>query len=486
MTERRRLSARFPKRPSRGVLLGFSGPRVAALGAAALVALVGVLAFGAAGLVLVVIWLPIALSAFVRIGGQPTVEWFPTWIQFAGRRHAGQTEYRSRLPVQARPAGVMALPGDAAALRFHVDAHSGAALIEDPYRRTLTAVLAVSHPAFVLLDVDDQESRVSRWGRLQAHLAHSGTVAAIQVCEALVPDRGDNIHNWYAAYGTHDGGWADRQYTTLLEQTRLSSSTHRTTISLSLDMKAAAAAIKAAGDGIAGAAAVLRTDLAALADQVRQAGLTVRGWLGEAELGAIIRGAYDPEVTLDPRWDPGANLTRAGPVAISEAWDHFRHDTGWTSVLWISEWPREDVPPDFLHSIVFAPGVRRTLSLICRPLPADVARRRIRRARTQALADRHQKQKIGQITDLSDDQEYQDLLDREHAINRGHTDVEFVGLITVTAATLADLEAARATIVRAAANAACEVRVLSGRQSQGFVAGALPLGRNVSTGTIRR
>jgi hypothetical protein len=154
-------------------------------------------------------------------------------------------------------------------------------------------------------------------------------------------------------------------------------------------------------------------------------------------------------------------------------------------VLWISEWPREDVPPDFLHSIIFAPGVRRTLSLICRPLSADVARRRIRRARTQALADRHQKQKIGQITDLSDDQEYQDLLDREQAINRGHTDVEFAGLITVTAATLADLEAARAAIVRAAANAACDVRVLSGRQSQGFVAAALPLGRNVSTGAFR-
>ena len=103
VTERRRLSARFPKRSSRGVLLGFSGPRVGALGAAALVALVGVLAFGAAGLVLVVVWLPIALSAFVRIGGQPAVEWFPTWVHFAGRRHVGQTEYRSRLPVQARP-----------------------------------------------------------------------------------------------------------------------------------------------------------------------------------------------------------------------------------------------------------------------------------------------------------------------------------------------------------------------------------------------
>ena len=403
-------------------------------------ALCGLLVFGAAGLALIVVWLPVALSAFIRVGTQPVVEWFPTWIQFRARRHSGQTEYRTRLPFQARPSGVMALAGDAAALRFHVDPQTGAAMIEDPHRRTLTAVLAVSHPAFVLLDPSDQDSRVSRWGRLQAHLANSGTVATLQILEALVPDRGDGLQDYYAVYGTHDGGWADQQYAVLLEQTRLGSSTHRTTISLSLDLKAAAAQIKAAGGGIGGAMTVLRGDLAALADQARQAGLTVRGWLGEAELASIIRGAYDPDTTLDPRIDPAANLTGAGPVAISEAWAHFRHDSGWSSVLWIAEWPREDVPPDFLHSLVFVPGVRRTLSLICRPLPSDKARRRIRRARTQALADRHQKQKIGQLTDLSDDQEYADLIAREAAINRGHTDIEFVGLITVTAATLTDLE----------------------------------------------
>jgi hypothetical protein len=359
-------------------------------------------------------------------------------------------------------------------------------MIEDPHRRTLTAVLALSHPSFALLDRDDQESRVARWGRLQAHLAHSGTIASLQVLEAVVPDRGDSLLDWYRAFGVRDGGWADRQYAALLEQTRLGSSTHRTTLSLTLDMRAATAQVKAAGGGITAAMGVLRADLAALAEQVRQAGLTLRGQLGEAELAAIIRGAYDPDTSLDPRSDPGANLARAGPIAISESWAHFRHDSGWSSVLWVVEWPREDVPPDFLHALVFAPGVRRTLSLICHPLPADKARRRIRRARTQALADRHQKARMGQIADLADDQEYQDLLDREAALNRGHTDVEFVGLITVTAPSLPDLEAARATIVRAAANAACEVRVLAGRQMQGFVAGAVPLGRFVASGWFAR
>ena len=67
---------------------------------------------------------------------------------------------------------------------------------------------------------------------------------------------------------------------------------------------------------------------------------------------------------------------------------------------------------------------------------------------------------------------------RERSVIAGHTDVEFTGLITVTAPTLDDLEAARAAISRAAAQAACEVRTLYGRQMQGFIAAALPLARS--------
>jgi hypothetical protein len=59
----------------------------------------------------------------------------------------------------------------------------------------------------------------------------------------------------------------------------------------------------------------------------------------------------------------------------------------------------------------------------------------------------------------------------------GHTDVEFTGLLTVTTPTAEALDAAVATITRAAAQASCEVRPLYGRQMQSFIAAALPLGR---------
>ncbi|MBW3615935.1 MAG: hypothetical protein KY439_11615, partial [Actinobacteria bacterium] len=209
-----------------------------------------------------------------------------------------------------------------------------------------------------------------------------------------------------------------------------------------------------------------------------QAGLHLGGWLGEAELAAMVRGAYDPAVVVDSRHDPAANLAHAGPLAISEHWDCLRHDSGWSAVLWISEWPRIDMPPDFLHPLVFAPGVRRTLSLMARPLPTDVALRQIRKDRTEAVADQAHKNRVGQLADLADAQEYEDLLERERSVIAGHTDVEFTGLLTVTAPGRDALEVAVGTIVRAAGAAACEVRPLYGQQAQGFVLAALPLARS--------
>lgn len=473
------VQVRFGRSSTRGLILGFSAPRVAVLAAAATVAVAGMVLDNAAGLaVSALLWAPLAATAFVRIGGRPAVEWAGTAVGYGTRKAAGQDQYRAKVPLRPRPAGTLALPGDAAALRLHIDETSGAAMVHDPHRQTLTAVVSVSHPAFVLLDSDDRTQRISRWGRVYASLAQAGTCAAIQILEAAVPDPATGQVEWYQARGRHDGGWADRQYRTLLDQVRLAAGTHRTTISLSLDMRAAARAIKAAGRGVAGAAEVLRGDMASVGDSLRQAGLAVGGWLTEPELAAIVRAAYDPAVVLDPRADAGANLSHAGPLSMSEHWDRLRHDSGWSTVLWVSEWPRIDVAADFLHTIVFSPGVRRTLSLIARPLPTDVALRQIRKEKTEAVADMAHKAKVGQIADLSDSQEYDDLLTRERSVVAGHTDVEFAGLITVTAVDPETLEAARAQITRAAAQAACEVRPLYGRQAQGFVCAALPLGRS--------
>ena len=470
---------RFGRRSTRGLLLGLSTTRCLSAGAAVVALVIGLVVAGGIGLVASgVLWVPLLAAAFVTWQGVSLSEWVPVVAFWKARTVARQHEYRARVAVP-RPAGTMALPGDAAALRFYEDPQSSACMVHDPHRQTLSVTVAVTHPAYVLLSPGDQQSRVSAWGRLLAALSKSGTCAAIQVLEATVPDPGTGVAGFYARHGTHDGGWADANYAALLAQSSHTSSAHRTTITLSLDMRRAAKAIKDAGRGVKGAAAVLRSQMDALDYSLRAAELHVDRWLDAASLAVVVRQAYDPAASVRPD-SPGATLRSAGPVGVSEHWSYLRHDSGFSTVLWISEWPRQNVAPNFLHPILFAQGVRRSLSLVAHPLGANEALKQIRKEKTEAVTDSAQKAKIGQILDLSDAQEYEDVLVREQALIAGHADVEFSGFVTVTAPSRDELAAAVSLIEQAVGQSTCETRILYGRQAQGFVVSALPFARSVS------
>jgi hypothetical protein len=441
---------RFGRRQTRGLLLGLSGIRVAAI-VFALACLVGPLFLaGAVGAVLAMpLWASALTAAFVRWNGRPAVESVPVVGKWATRSAIGQTRYLAR-PSCPRPAGTMALPGVAASLRFHRDPVSGAAMIHDPHRGTLAVVVHVTHPAYVLLSPDDQRSRVAGWSRALADLAASGTCAGMQVLETTLPDPGHGVRAWYASHGTHDGSWPDRNYTRLMDQQSVGSSTHRTTVTLVLDLCRAARAIRDGGRGLAGASAVLRAYMAAFETSLRSADLRAQSWLSPEALALGIRQAYDPAVTAMTTSSPGADLATAGPVALEEHWDHLRHDSGFSAVLWVSEWPRVDVAPHFLHALVFAPEVRKSLSIVARPLGTAEALRQIRKEKVEYVTDAAQKSRLGQLADLSHAQEYHDVLDRERALISGHADMEYSGFVAVTAGDRDGLAAAVSVIERAA------------------------------------
>ena len=475
-------TVRFARRSTRGFLLGFSGLRCGVILLAALTLLTGLLAGGGVGLIVTApLWAGLLATAFVPVRGRAVVEWLPTVLHWELRRVTGQTTYRVRVS-PPRPVGTMALPGDAAPLRFYNDPTTGACFIHDPHRQTLSAVLAVSHPAYVLLAPSSQRDRVSMWGRVLASLAQTGTCSLIQVLESTVPDPGTQVAHWYEEHATHADDWANVEYQRLLAQSSFGSSTHRTTITLSLDLKKAASAIRSAGRGLRGAAKVLRIDMSVLEQGLRDADLRVGQWLDEARLAAQVRQAYDPGALLgasEGSEHAPATLATSGPVALSEHWSYLRHDSGYSTVLWISEWPRVEVAPHFLHALIFAADIRKSLSLLARPLATGDALKSLRKEKTEAVTNAHHKAKVGQVQELADVQEFNDLLKREQALINGHADVEFSGFITVTASSEEGLIAAVALIERSAGQSGCETRVLYGRQSQGFVVASLPLGRSV-------
>jgi hypothetical protein len=265
---------RFGRRSSRGLLLGFSAARVACIGAAAAVFIPSLMVAGVTGVAATAgLWFSLLVAAFVSWGGRPIIETAPTAAHFLVRRAQGQGAFVVR-PGKPRPAGTMALPGDAAALRWLSDAATGAVMVHDPHEQTLTAVARISHPAYVLLSPDDQCRRVQGWGRALAGLAASGTCARVQILETAQPDSGRGILDWWNQQRAfHAAPWAVAQYEELMATKAPAACTHRTLIALSLDLKAAGKPIRDAGRGMAGAAAVLGQDMAAFESGLRAAEL---------------------------------------------------------------------------------------------------------------------------------------------------------------------------------------------------------------------
>lgn len=486
MTERQdlpstRLSAvQFSRLSRRTILLGLSLPQLLVLGAGVAAFVVTLYAAGGRTVVwLMPVWILCLTVALVRIGGRPVVEWLPitgTWMR---RTVMEQRRYRSR-PMRPRPAGTLALPGDAAALREWTDPTTGAVMIHDPHAQTLTATLAVTHPAFVLLDSAEQQRRVTAWGRVLAGSCRSGRIARLQVLESTLPDSGTDLADWWAGHGVDDGSWAATTYRELIDRAGPTSERHQTTISIALNLRAATRQVRSAGGGIPGGAAVLRQEMANLMTAVRAADLTPIGWLTSAELAVVLRTAYDPAAApiLD-RHQVGRDLTTAGPLAVTETWDRLRTDSAHHAVLWISEWPRTQVFPGFLAPLLLTPGVQRTFSITCTPVRVDHAVRDIRRKKTGLLSDASQRAKIGQIEDATHTAEYRDVLQQEQELTAGHGILRYTGLIAVSAPTAEELDAAVAAIEQAAIQASCETRRLVGQQAQAFTAAALPLCRGV-------
>lgn len=475
------IPVKFSRLTRRGILLGLSLSQLVALGIGVTTL---VWAFYAGGGMLIAfsapVWLCAAAVVWIRIAGRPIVEWIPVAFWWMWKTTGGQLLYRRRV-VKPRAAGSLALPGDMARLREYDDPITGAGMVHDPTASTLTAIVAVSHPAFALLDPGEQERRVSSWGRVLATVCRSGRLSMLQVLERTLPDSGTGLAEWWASHGNADDSWASTTYAELIDRAGPAGERHATTLSLSLDMQTAARQIRTAGGGIRGAAAVLRQEMSTLVAALRSADLAPSSWLTCGEIAVILRSAYDPAVaaTLERHGELGQSLATAGPVAVNESWSRLRTDSAFHTVLWISEWPRSMVYPGFLAPVLLSTGIQRSFSLLCTPMRSDQAARDIRKKKTEYISDAAQRQRIGQIEDASQTAEFQDVLQQEADLTAGHGVLRYTGLISVSARTADDLDAAVAAIEQAAIQASCETRLLVGQQAQAFTAAALPLCRVV-------
>ncbi|NEB01961.1 SCO6880 family protein [Streptomyces sp. SID13726] len=479
------LTVKFPHRSRRGILLGLSLPQLVAVSSAMALLLVVVMSTGLLGAIaLTPLWGAVAALVTIRRHGRPLTDWAPIATRYLWRRRSGQMRWLARPASRPRQDGLLHLPGTAASLKVVTpgDSANGAAAVHDPHHQTLTAVARISSRAFALLDPATQNHHVTGWGRALAGIARPGHVATVQVLERTVPDSGDTLTRHWHRHGHPDAQLAGQVYSDLVASAGPAAAPHETYLAISLDLKAAKRLISQAGGGLPGAFTVLQQTTASIAQAARSAGLTVTGWLTAREIAAVIRTAYDPAALgLLQQWSPNgraeADPAAAGPVVQVEEYDRLATDSARHATYWVEDWPRTETSAGFLHGLMFTAGVRRSLSLIYVPRGLESALRDVRRAKAAIIADANERARRGQVDAESDSVEYADVKTRELQLIAGHADVALTGLLTVSAATDAALDAACAQIETAAAGAQVDLRRLFFQQPEAFALGALPLAR---------
>jgi hypothetical protein len=496
----RRLSYSFGPLERRGLFGGVSTGQVVALASGAVAAIVALdRAPSAGGAMAALLACTIAAgTAFLPVGGRSLQEWLPIASSFVLGRLRGGHRFRSPAPAAgaiSRGLGTRAVtlrrsdPASATPERLrgvrilgaaHRDAAIGA--LSERAGRRLTAVLACRVSAFSLLDREAQERRLARWGLVLSG-AGGTPVRRLQWIERTAPAQGDELARWM-----HDerdpslpprGAAIVESYLELISTSTRVAQEHEVLLAVQVD----AGRVRDRGRD-----AIMRALLECterVAQGLEGAEVTVLGALGPGQLARALRTAYDPyargELTALAAADPdrdGLEEAGAWPLGTREAWDHYESDGALHATYWISGWPRVEVSPMFMDSLLGHSSAVRTVAVSFEPLAGDRSTREVEAAVTRDRADRELRTRFGQSETARQRQAAAATVRREAELAAGHGEVRLSGFVTVSGRDPLELRRACAEVSDHAARARLELRRLYGQQADAFTF-TLPLCRGL-------
>jgi hypothetical protein len=520
-----RLTYSFGPLERRGIAGGIAAGQLAVLGGGALLAIL-VLdhAPSAGGATLATIILAVTgTTAFAPLGGRTVQEWLPIAARFIVTKMLGNGRFVTTEPTAGTVAGtgagadVVTEPGpgelgeadvgrsrsrsrrrrrvrggDDPDLRTPPQLR-GVKVLEAAYRdqpigvlaersgRLATAVLACRVGSFSLLDHEAQERRLARWGLVLSG-AGGGPIRRLQWIERTAPAQGDQLARW-----VHDerdpsipprGTAMIESYLELISTSTKVAQEHEVLLAVQVDARRA----RERRRGPAVQTLVEQTER--IAQGLEAAEVTVLGALTPAQIARTLRTAFDPyaraELTAlhaaEPAsGDPGSS---SWPVGAREAWDHYESDGAMHATYWISAWPRVEVSPMFMDSLLGHSSAVRTVSVTFEPLSIDRSTREIEAAVTRDRADRELRVRFGQSETARQRQSAEATRLREAELAAGHGEVRLSGFVTVSGRDSEDLRRACGEVMEHAARARLELRRLYGQQADALTF-TLPLCRGL-------
>lgn len=503
----------------RGVLLGLAVRQLLLLGLG-LAGAVGVL-LGGGPLPVALTLLPAALTlACLPVGGRVLLDWATpvrTAAQdaVAGRRdvstpvgevamllrwqpgHCGApelglalastaTRQRSR-PAMAEWSGLQVQSLDPAPGETFTGQPAPAVIVDRAHGRLVLLLEVAGLDRFGLLEPSEQDRQLHSWGQALSVLSSGTDLIHVSLLDRVSPADPRAQQAWMRNHQPRDADAADGSragmdgYDALLQQVARRSTQRTGLLALALRLPSQRGDRRHPTGGLD--SDMLRRRLADISRTLLSAQLSSRPLPAdqiEAVLEAHVHGgtAQLPVAHADT-----AALSLAGPrdwwpLTTRRRWDHVRTDDTFHRSFIITGWPRQQVGAGWLTPLLLvAPaGCARTLALHLRPVPPEQASRIARTARTRALLDHADRQRLALSGSAAVDAAASAAEAFDGELVAGHACHRLVGLITISAPSLAELEQASSQLRDGAGQARLQLAPTHGQHPAALV-GTAPLCR---------
>lgn len=488
---------RLPRLERGGLLWGMQAVEFAVV---AVDVLIFVLLLGSqhvvAGLLWLVIGLPLAIAALAMIGGRSVLRHLGVRIAHQTRVALGETRWRTtEAPV---PAGTVMLPGDVGRrITVHATEYEGGGgIFYDASAKRATAVLRCESEGWALASDQDRAARGRAMTRMCNALVRRYAVERVTLMARTIPSEtraARLVHEQTVeAAGVQDPWCQDVMAEVFAgdrfvdsdgelrgsEQARVAVS-RDVLVAVSISVPKAQKAIQSYGGSIAGAGAVLRDELRALREKLRGCGVSSTHWLTPAELGDVVRIAADPtavEKLAETREDRDEAVFSTGVALLVDETDPRVLDTGSGvhSTWWIDEWPQTDVQLGFLSDVICSGSYAHVVTQVFTVLSTGAGLRQVRKGVSSLVSKMDINQKLKRPTSILDQRAMEDLEVRENELADGNADVRVTGYIRVSAKDRDELELADQDMISAASS--LDVQRLDGQHFAGWVASSIPVG----------
>lgn len=485
-TERMERTYRLEPLDGSGVFLGLGVVQCVLLGGGITLAVLAITA-GAPVLVAAGPLVAGALASFGRAGGHAVWEWLPLlagWLWARVRR--GRT-WCAPLPLWPSADSKAPMPPcldglDIVAIDWRPSSQLGA--IRDRQRKTLTVVVPVTGPQFVVEPRAEQERLLSGWGDVLGQFAvERGLVTHLTWSDLARPSGMHEHVAWIddGPRGEHNEA-ATASYRELVDVGTATAISHDVVVTLTVSRDRLGRHRSGAGNADDHLERGLATSTEALLRGLRTAGLAAGDPLDPAQTQRLIRSRIDP-VAVRRQATKGRLVDRlalvrgatAGPLALDVSWSHVQVDEAFHRTWWIGTWPRLAVPPAWLEPFLSGGGLTRTMTVVLVPVPTHQSRRRIERDLVKLESDATTKEEKGRRIDARHRRATQALLDREEELVSGYPEMAYAGLVTVSTHDLDTLEEHGEIVEQLARENGMDLRLLDARQDVAWAA-ALPLG----------